>query len=148
LEASDNSVEIILHFKRLPEHNLPCRATVIERDARDFVYLQYRLWRELYDTLPGNSQFPDEVDVQFLPIGVRTGNVATLGVIIARGRRDGSADWSRKWYKCGMYVSRSFDTEESMRLSWERLLAIVLLGNRILSHRTEQITGTSESTGL
>ena len=114
LEASENSVEIILHFKRLPEHNLPCRATVIERDARDFVHLQYRLWRELYDTLPGNtSQFPDEVDVQFLPIGVRTGNVATLGVIIARGRRDGSADWSRKWYKCGMYVSRSFDTEES-----------------------------------
>jgi len=77
------------------------------------VYLQYQRWRELYDTLPGNSQFPDEVDVRFLPYGVRTGNVAILGMIIARGRRDGSADWSRKWYKCGMYVSRSFDTEES-----------------------------------
>jgi hypothetical protein len=64
----------------------------VQGHARDFVYLQYQLWRVLYDTLPGNSEFPDEVDVQFLPIGVRTGNVATLGVIIAKGRRDGSAD--------------------------------------------------------
>jgi hypothetical protein len=48
--------------------------------------------------------FPADIDVLFLPIGVRKGNVGALGVDLAQGRGMGS------WYKSGMYVAESFVT--------------------------------------
>lgn len=109
-DQSDKSVHIVLHFKQSSDDSIPVHMTVEESRARGVVEEQYQLWLKLYDISTRNGEFPTEIDVLFLPIGVRTGNVAVLGVIIAQGRGMGIEKSSQRWYKCGTYVAKSFDT--------------------------------------
>ena len=108
--SSDKYVQIILHFKRSSRDRVPMHTTVEESGAKDLVESQYQAWLKQYDVSTEDARFPTAIDVRFLPIGVRKGNLATFGVILARGRNTGVEHWSKRWYKCGMYVAESFDT--------------------------------------
>jgi hypothetical protein len=103
-DSSDKIVQIVLQFKSSSGDNTPVHTTVNESRARTFVEAQYQLWLKSNDVSTEDGAFPADIDVLFLPIGVRKGNVAALGVVLAQG-----PGMSLR-YKCGMYVAESFVT--------------------------------------
>ena len=107
--AENQEILVVLHIAPSPGAGRCVYAGVQESDTKSYVESQYQVWLEQYNISVHDCQFPRAIQVEFLPIGVRSEKLKVFGIILARDSSCGVEKRFGRWYKCGIYVAESLE---------------------------------------